>query len=431
MFVAVLFLCILLSGSLCGLIMPMTKPDGSADLTGLLNHVTLLEQTVASLQTDVQTNKAQAAAEISSLKDEVASLKTELRVSSNDLAVVKGELNDMKRRISDTNSQPNNTEVDSIRHDVRLHSAQINAVQSDVRMFDNQLNLVNSTVYDVKIEADRFIQNISSDVKLITHEQEIQNLELQLTKTLTQSTSKQLERLEKDMNSTSAGLHDIQNNFSLTRTEVTTLRNNLSIVQKQSLDNNQSLTHVSQDLHLVSADVHAVQNNLSLIGSEVKTVRSDLYLAQNQSLDNKQLLTVLASKNRTVAFHVYFPPNKSPAYTPLAFSGTNYNAGSTYNTTTGKFTAPVNGTYMFWTQIEARGSTITGMYVHIMKSGEVDENIAGGYVKTDPSIDEADASAVTVTHLDQGEEAWVETDHSGYIYQSSASYFGGVLLSED
>lgn len=166
MFVAVLFLCILLSGPLSSLILPMTKPDGSADLTSLLNHVTLLEQTVASLQTDVQTNKVQAA--------EVASLKTELRLSLNDLAVVKAELNDIKQGNSNTNSQ-------------------------------------------LKVE-------------------------LQSTMALAQSTSKQLERLEKDMNATSAGLHMIQKNLSMMSTEVTTLGSDLCQVQNQSLDNKQLLT---------------------------------------------------------------------------------------------------------------------------------------------------------------------------------------------
>ncbi|XP_071086558.1 caprin-2-like [Haliotis cracherodii] len=302
MFVGVLFLCILLSGPLSSLILPMTKPDGSADLTSLLNHVTLLEQTVASLQTDVQTNTVQAA--------EVASLKTELRLSLNDLAMVKAELNDIKQGNSNTNSQ--------------------------------------------------------------------MKVELQSTMALAQSTSKQLERLEKDMNATSAGLHMIQKNLSMMSTEVTTLG-------------------------------------------------SDLSQVQNQSLDNKQLLTVLASKTRNVAFHVYYPLD-SPLGTPVTFSHTNYNAGSGYNTTTGKFTAPVSGTFVFWTQLEL-GETNTNMYVYIMKSGGV--NLAAGYVKTDADIDDGDASAITVTHLDKGEEVWVDIYVSEHIYQTPASYFGGVLLSAD
>nr|AKJ25940.1 C1q domain containing protein 2 [Haliotis discus discus] len=435
MYVAVFSLCILLSGSLSGLILPMTKPDGSTDLSSLLSHVILLEQTVTSLQTttvqlqsDLQSNKAQAAAEISSLKDEVASLKTELRVSSNDLAVLKAEVNDMKRGNSNANTQVNLTVLDSISHEVKLNTAQVSAVQSDVKMLHKQLSLVNSTVYDVKREADSFLKNTSSVVQLLTHKQVVENMELQATNALALRTSQQVERLELDMNTTSAGLHMTQKNLNLTSTEVTTLRNDLSVVQKQSLDNKHSLTQVSQDVQLVSADVHTTKNNISLTISEVGTLKADLAVVQNQSLDNKQLVTTLASKNRNVAFHAHSSTDKPPSNTPLTFRNVDYNAGSGYSTNTGKFTAPVSGTYMFWTQLEMYESN-SSVYVNIMKSGV---GLAAGYVETDSTVNDADASAVTVNHLNKGEEVWVEISVSNTIIGSfGASYFGGVMLSAD
>ncbi|XP_071085773.1 uncharacterized protein MCAP_0864-like isoform X2 [Haliotis cracherodii] len=387
MFVTVFSLCILLSGSLSGLILPMTKPDGSTDLSSLLNHVTLLEQTVTGLQTttvqlqsDLQSHKAQAAAEISSLTNEVASLKTELRVSSNDLVLLKAEVNDMKRGNSNGNTQVNRTVLDPISHEVKLNTAQ----------------------------------------------QVVENMELQATNVLALRTSQQVERLELDMNTTSASLHMTQKNLNLTSTGVTTLRNHLSVVQKQSLDNQYSLTQVSQDVHLLSADVHTTENNISLTISEVATLKADLAVVRKQSLDNKQLVTTLASKNRNVAFHAHSPPGKPPSNTPLTFSQVDYNAGSAYNNT-GKFTAPVSGTYMFWTQLELFGSH-KYLFVLIMKSGGV--KLAAGLAQTDPGINDADASAVTVTHLNKGEEAWVEISVSNGIYGGhGTSYFGGVMLS--
>ncbi|XP_071085772.1 multimerin-2-like isoform X1 [Haliotis cracherodii] len=433
MFVTVFSLCILLSGSLSGLILPMTKPDGSTDLSSLLNHVTLLEQTVTGLQTttvqlqsDLQSHKAQAAAEISSLTNEVASLKTELRVSSNDLVLLKAEVNDMKRGNSNGNTQVNRTVLDPISHEVKLNTAQVSAVQSDVKMLHKQLSLVNSTVYYVKREADSLIKNTSSVVQLLTHKQVVENMELQATNVLALRTSQQVERLELDMNTTSASLHMTQKNLNLTSTGVTTLRNHLSVVQKQSLDNQYSLTQVSQDVHLLSADVHTTENNISLTISEVATLKADLAVVRKQSLDNKQLVTTLASKNRNVAFHAHSPPGKPPSNTPLTFSQVDYNAGSAYNNT-GKFTAPVSGTYMFWTQLELFGSH-KYLFVLIMKSGGV--KLAAGLAQTDPGINDADASAVTVTHLNKGEEAWVEISVSNGIYGGhGTSYFGGVMLS--
>ncbi|XP_046377854.2 uncharacterized protein LOC124150027 [Haliotis rufescens] len=404
MYVAVLSLFILLCGSLSGLILPITKPDGSTDLTSLLSHVTLLEQTVTGLQTttgqlqsDIKVNKALAAAQISSLTNEVTALKTELRASSNDLAVLKAQMNDVKTGNSNTNSQ-----VNSLSLDVKLNTAQVNTVQSKMKTLDEQLGLV-------KGEAERLTQNTSYVVQLITHKQDQHYVELQSTKALAQSASKEVGRLGIDMNSTSAGLHLMQNNLSLTSAEVTTLRSDLSVVQKQALDNKQSLTQVSQDIQLVSADVNQTKNSFNLT-----TLKAALSLA---------------SKTRNVAFHVSGPSNTTPAFSTVTFSTLLYNAGSAYNTTTGTFIAPVSGTYMFWTKLEVVESN-TNMNVYIMKSGRV--YMAGGYMKTDSDIYIADASAVAVNHLNKGEEAWVEISSSHTFYSGNfASYFGGVMLSVD
>ncbi|XP_046542424.1 caprin-2-like [Haliotis rubra] len=316
MFVAILLLCILLSDSISGLILPMTKPDGSTDLTSLLSHVTLLEQTVANLQKDVQANKAQAA--------EVVSLKTEVNLLSNELAVVKAELNDIKQ--GNGNS---------------------------------------------KIPTSAGLQITQRNLSQLT-------AELQSTKALAQNTSKQLEILKMDMNSTTAGLQ-------------------------------------------------GTQRNVSIISTEVTTLRGDLHVVQNQSLDNKQLLAMLASKTRTVAFQADVPvPSPTGVTETVTFNNTIYNAGSGYNSTTGRFTAPVSGTYMFWTQLELGGRN-TNMYASIMASRLM---LAEGKVTfTDHNIDDVDVSAVGVTHLNKGQEVWVEIYFSQHIY--ATSYFGGVLLSID
>ncbi|XP_067668731.1 multimerin-2-like [Haliotis asinina] len=316
MFVAVLLHCILLSGSVFGLIMPLTKPNGSADLTSLLSHVTLLEQTIANLQKDVQANKVQAA--------EVASLKTEVQLLSNELAVVKAELNDIKQSKGNSNTP----------------------TSADLQV--TQRNLSQLTA------------------------------ELQSTKALAQSTSKQLETLRMEINST-------------------------------------------------SAEMQVTRRTLSIISTEVTTLGSDLHVVQNQSLDNKQLLAMLESKRRTVAFQADVPlPSPTRVTETVSFNNTIYNAGSGYNSTTGRFTAPVSGTYMFWTQLELGGKN-TNMYASIMASRLI---LAEGKVTfTDHNIDDVDVSAVGVTHLNKGQEVWVEIYFSQHIY--ATSYFGGVLLSAD
>ncbi|XP_067670224.1 adventurous-gliding motility protein Z-like [Haliotis asinina] len=426
MYLAVLSLCMLLCGSLSGLILPMKKPDGSTDASSLLSHVTLLEQTVTTLQTttgqlqtDIQVSKAQSAVQIASLTKEVDALKAELKISSNDVAVLKSEMDHMKRVYGNMNNQLNLTILDRISHDVKMNSAQVNTFQTDIKMLDKQFNLINATVGDVKKDTDRCIQNTSSAIQLITQKE----AELQLTKTLAQSASQHLKKLELEQNSTSASLLLTQNNLILTSSEVTTLRGDLSAVKTQTRDNKQSLVKVSQDLKMVLADVHTTTN------TSLATLAADLAAVKKQSEDSKKLVTALASKTRDVAFQVSNPTNRAPAFTALTFNKTRYNAGSAFNTSTGKFSAPESGTYMFWTKLEMV-ETNTYMNVYIMKSGRVP--MAGGYVATDANIYVADGSAVAVDHLSKGEEVWVEVSSRHNLYDGNkSSYFGGVMLSVD
>ncbi|XP_067670165.1 tropomyosin, muscle-like [Haliotis asinina] len=432
MYVTVVFLCALLVECLSGLILPMTKSDGSADMTSLLNHVSLLEQTLTSLQAttsqvqselhatkkdlqaaqsqlqttvnDLQATRTQlqssdtrqqlAAAEISSLKKEVSSLKAELRSTSDELIMVKTQVGDMAHGKIHDSVHLNQTLLDSISHDVKLNAAQVNAVATDVKQLNKQLNLMNSTVYDVKTEGNTFFHNMSSRVHAITQKQSEESIKLQTTKLLAHTASKHIDRLEDDM--------------------------------KSSFSN---MTLFRMDIQSVLKDLHMAQSNLSLVVFDVATLKGNLSKVEKQALDNEaSLVKVLHEvKARNVAFSVIYPPTPTSVNSPLTFSTILYNAGSGYSTNTGTFTAPVSGTYIFWTHLALTRAN-TNMSFDIVKSGGV--IMANGYTETDSSIDETDASAITVTHLDKGEETWVQVAFSRDIYPSS-SYFGGALLSED
>lgn len=294
-----LFLCILLYCSVSGLILPMTKPDGSADLSSVLSHVVLLEQSMASFKTttgklqtdlqvtkqDLQSTKAElqttktvlqntqtdlqtsqslqqlASAEIASLKSEMATLKAELKLSSNELNQVKSELRDFELDKLNTNFLLNIT-MDSMRRNIKQNSVQVNVVQSDVLALDKQLHRVNSTLYDVKNEEEGFIRNTSSSIKIITNQLLVEITDMVSTKEVLQNASKQLERLGTEMNQTTVdmrnvqqglqtvkdNLHTAQNNISFTSSEMAGLQRDMSSVQKQSLGNTKSLSQVIQDV---------------------------------------------------------------------------------------------------------------------------------------------------------------------------------------
>ncbi|XP_071097993.1 complement C1q tumor necrosis factor-related protein 5-like [Haliotis cracherodii] len=112
---------------------------------------------------------------------------------------------------------------------------------------------------------------------------------------------------------------------------------------------------------------------------------------------------------------------------PIPFDHVLVNAGSGYNSQTGRFTAPVAGIYLFWTQLESTKPGVTARLL-IMQSGKV---IGAGYMETNTDISDATGSALVANHLSQGEEVWVEIEKEFSMTVFPSSYFGGVLLYSD
>ncbi|XP_067670225.1 multimerin-2-like [Haliotis asinina] len=431
MFMTNIFLGLLLPPSLSGLILPMTKQDGSADVSSVLSHVVLLEQFMTNLQTttsqlktdlqvtkqdlastktelqatktdlrntqtDLQTSKSLqqlTSAEVSSLKDEVASLKAELKSSANELNQVKSELRDMKQDKLNENFLLNIT-MDAMSRNIKQNTIQVNTLKSGVSALENHVQQVNTTLYYVKTEEEAFIQNSSSSLKVITDQLLFVVREMTSTKEAQQNASIQLERLQNEMNQTSVDVHRVQ-----------------------------------QALHMVADNLHTAQSNITSTISDIAVLQLDMSRVQTLSDGNTKSLSQVtqdvASKTRTVAFRTESPPNTAIG-TPLLFDFTIYNVNSCYDEHTGKFTAPVSGTYMFYTNLSLKVSDPFGAYIHIMKTGS---NIIGfGTAKTgsDHTV------AFSVAPLRKGEQVWVETTQSMTVEKSSsASSFGGFLVSVD
>ncbi|XP_071085354.1 caprin-2-like isoform X2 [Haliotis cracherodii] len=174
------------------------------------------------------------------------------------------------------------------------------------------------------------------------------------------------------------------------------------------------------DVASLKQSVASLQSTTRQLQKDLQSTKSDLHSAKDQV---SKLSKNVASKTRDVAFHVSTPAADQTTYTPLTFGTIHYNSGSGYNSTSGKFTVPVSGTYMFWTQIEMYDSN-SQMKVWIMSKGII---LAAGCVSTDSNIDDATASAQAVKHLTTGDEVWVEISEK-HTLQNDGSYFGGFLL---
>ncbi|XP_046568998.1 uncharacterized protein LOC124277372 [Haliotis rubra] len=540
MFEAVFRLCIFLP-YISGLILPLTKSDGSADLTSILSHITLLEQTVDTLhkdtnrlqidlrttnerlqlaqadlnitrqelqtartdlqvtkdqlqhtqtdlqitkkdlqtaQTDLMTNKGlqqSAAAEILSLKNGMTILRTELGIvkskventdpdfhplssTSNDSLLVSlngsvtanqdvikaivldvqsvhSELNTTTHTISDVQSDINSfkrnmssalrnvtDECTALKSDSHLFSS----LQSDITAMNNKLSFLNITVREVQSEARQVAANTSSVIQLIAHRQLVENMDTQSLKTLAQDTSAQLKQFEKNVNSTDASMTAQFNHLEK--------------------DMNSTSVSIQQNLLSLESDLNTTREDITVTNSEVHALSKNMSDVKKLSAETKQALALLAktlvSKTRAVAFQTYASsPQNVTSLHPVVYDSIIYHIGPGYDHTTGKFTAPVSGTYMFWAQVGIQLFNYSPS-MSIVQSGRT---IGGGWSAQRSPSDRV-VSATCVSHLKKGEEVWVQFEEEfswgdmqtpTVTVQSSSyntgpkSYFGGALLSMD
>ncbi|XP_067668150.1 complement C1q-like protein 2 [Haliotis asinina] len=192
-----------------------------------------------------------------------------------------------------------------------------------------------------------------------------------------------------------------------------------------------TILSISGDSMTLNSRVLQVEQNMAILQGTSTQLQAELQRTQTQ-LQNA-LTDLQTSKAQQglmtpdVSFQVRDPPSHILSSTPVKFNTVDYNAGSGYNSITGKFTAPVKGTYMFWTQLEMGGGSNTALYVYIKRTGGL--NMAAGYMETGSSFGDVDASAQALGHLEMGQEVWVEVTNAYDIYHS-ASYFGGALISQ-
>ncbi|XP_067284209.1 caprin-2 isoform X2 [Pseudorasbora parva] len=112
---------------------------------------------------------------------------------------------------------------------------------------------------------------------------------------------------------------------------------------------------------------------------------------------------------------------------PIAFDQLHTNLGDMFDTTSGRFTCPAAGTYVFIFHILKLAISVP-LYVNLMRNEEV---MVSAYAN-DGAPDHETASNHAVLQLFQGDQVWLRL-HRGAIYGSSWKYstFSGFLLYQD
>lgn len=135
------------------------------------------------------------------------------------------------------------------------------------------------------------------------------------------------------------------------------------------------------------------------------------------------------SQSLRVAFTASRTANFAPSNLdqPIVFDQLHSNLGDMYDSHIGRFTSPVNGTYVFIFNILKLAINVP-LYINLMRNEEV---IVSAYAN-DSAPDHETACNHAILPLFQGDQVWLRL-HRGAIYGSTWKYstFSGFLLYQD
>ncbi|XP_033019361.1 caprin-2 isoform X10 [Lacerta agilis] len=153
-------------------------------------------------------------------------------------------------------------------------------------------------------------------------------------------------------------------------------------------------------------------------------------------------MPVMSQATTFVPLHIYaFPQQTRTAFSatrtsnftpgtldqPITFDLLLHNLGEAFNIHLGRFSCPVNGTYVFFFNMLKLAVNVP-LYVNLMKNEEI---LVSAYAN-DGAPDHETASNHAVLQLFQGDQIWLRL-HRGAIYGSSWKYstFSGFVLYQD
>jgi hypothetical protein len=206
-------------------------------------------------------------------------------------------------------------------------------------------------------------------------------------------------------------------------TNFNTNRNNLVIADASAAG--LTLNSTATD----GSSIISMTDGTGTLAGEIHYVHDGDYMQFKTS--NTEAMKIDSSGNITKplqpSFHAY--PSSSTNYTSaddvIIFGSTYHNIGSDYNTSTGKFTAPIAGNYLFAWAVY-RGDGDDSASIHLLHNttkkyeGRIDSSGAGGYATIAGSL---------VIALSASDTVHLQVRYPTIHVNSPWSYFSGTLLS--
>ncbi|XP_052761726.1 uncharacterized protein LOC128204350 [Mya arenaria] len=201
----------------------------------------------------------------------------------------------------------------------------------------------------------------------------------------------------------------------------------------------QDLTRIKEENERLHATVDALKDQQEQAERKLVSLMEEVERNQSSTLEkivsdsNTTLEQTIAAFNdikdqiatQLVYFHARSPKTSSLSTGEvIVYKTVETNQGNGYSTTTGKFTAPVRGLYLFFMHTCTPTNKYT--YLQILKEGSV--LIASEHFDKDYSTC---SSSQAFVQLDAGETVWVQCSTSSHLYEGLPyrwTSFGGALI---
>ncbi|XP_046371093.2 uncharacterized protein LOC124145391 [Haliotis rufescens] len=458
----------------------------SADNSDVMSHVTVLQDMLSTVQSQLQITQADQ----KSTSDELRTVKSELRIAEDTIHSMTIQIQDMQAEQNASLAEHGSTldELTAVKVKLNTTEGYLNTVQTHVK--DLQVEL-NKTTNDCEALKSQFGASHDSQVRLETEinllHTDLKNVEgdLAVTKYLSSQQTTHIDNMKTDLHNLQTDMANVKSfNVDPLLSQVnTTLLDAISADVKSTKDElnifESKLHKASNDVLLtnsdllklalnvtdfkanISSEVTGIKTSLLLGERNCKTIQKDFNLKFNSTSgalgnmeeaveameigfsssryainDLNQTLTsfmhsvsnLTRSGARNIAFEVRLQEEVHSVQMggKLIFDTLLYNNGGGFEAASGIFTAPVSGSYIFWAQIML-DQVESYLEIFLVQNGHTKGK---GYAETSKETVYGVVSITTVMYLNTGDEVWFEKwKGSQNIYGSLYSGFGAALIS--
>lgn len=237
-----------------------------------------------------------------------------------------------------------------------------------------------------------------------------------LSKNVSSVSSLLLSKISSETSSLSSRLNSVTSSLSSSISSVSSsLSSSISSVSSSlssrlSSETSSLSSRISSVSYSLSSEASSLSSRISSLSSSVSSLSSRI------SAEEEQKVAFSASVGSFTGYH---PPSTRIRF----FNSVLMNVGNGFSSSTGIFTAPKKGTYLFSVTIGSWTNELVKVYI-----------VRNGYFRGEAMAgDESNASgSVTiVTYLTVGDTVWVETGSYGeskVFVRSSFGHFAGVLI---